>query len=153
LFFILIYLPRPGMKLLPYENFHIISKLTPGEIVEKLKEVTRPNTGYAVNLSGINPNGPNTTFKGFINSSDFKFEPAIIYRNSFLPQITGSIEPFGEGSRVDIKMALYTPIGIIVGILLSIAGFFCIKFFPHLISDNHTETDIIPFLFFCLSIF
>ena len=139
------------MKLLPYENFYIITKLKPEEVVETLKEVISPDSGYIISARGfLNPTGPNTPFKGYVNYNGFKFKPNAYHNIPFLPQINGSIEPYGEGCRVHVKMRLYVFIMIIMGIMISVAGFFCVKFFPHLISNRHAETDIIPFFIFLL---
>ena len=136
------------MMLLPYENLYVISKLKPDRVVEKLLEVTSRDTGYSISLKGLNPNGPNTPFKGYVHINGFKFKPNIIGSNSYLPQIQGSIESYNEGSRVHIKMNMYVFMMIIQGVLLGACLFFCVKFFPHLISARHSEMDIIPFFIF-----
>jgi hypothetical protein len=46
------------MKLLPYENFYIISKLKPEEVQERLQEAVSPDIGYSFYFYGLNPLGP-----------------------------------------------------------------------------------------------
>jgi hypothetical protein len=106
------------MKLLPYENFCIISKLKPEEVQERLQEAVSPDIGYSFYLGGLNPLGPNTPFKGCITNNKFAFKPTIIYSNSFLPQITGSIEACDGGSRIHVKMTMYTFVMITMGLAI-----------------------------------
>src|SRR5258708_29873212 len=95
------------MNIFPYENFYITTKLKPIEVQNRLQEAVRPDSGYVISFRGSYPAGANSPFKGYAINGVFGFKPNIIYRNAFLPQIKGSTEPHGEGSRIHIKMTLY----------------------------------------------
>jgi hypothetical protein len=53
------------MKYLPYENFYIITLLSPGEVKEQLKKVIEPDTGFSFK-------------KLFYRSSDYYFSGDVV---------------------------------------------------------------------------
>jgi hypothetical protein len=92
------------MNLLPVENFCIISPLTREIAQAQLeKEIERPIYGFKRLFS--RPSG--TSFTGKIANGSFKVIPAISGRNSFLPQIKGSIKPYLTGSLIYIKFKMH----------------------------------------------
>lgn len=130
------------MRFFPYENFYIITRLTPDEVHAKLEEVVSPNGPMIFNFFSTSDGGLNTPFKGYVNNGQFEFKPNIIYRNSFLPQIKGSTEAYNDGSRIHIKMTLHVLLMIITGILLTVSGIAFLVSLPRLINNN--APDIIP---------
>ena len=137
------------MKFFPYESFYILSPLKPDEVVELLnKEALSPDIGISYRIGGQNPLGPNTPFKGDITDYKFEFEPTIIYQNSFLPQITGSIDARDGGSRVHVKMKISIFVMVPAGLIITALAVLSILFMPRLFSDKHTSTDVIPLLLF-----
>lgn len=97
------------MWLFPSENFYIISKLTPGEVANKLKETIYVPNGaqYIENYDAYSVK----YFIGYANNNGFKVKPDITYRNTFLPEITGSCESFNQGSKIHIKIKIM-PLGL-----------------------------------------
>jgi len=137
------------MKFFPYENFYILSPLKPDEVVELLnKEALSPDIGTSYKIGGHNPLGSNTPFKGDITSNKFACKPTIIYRNAFLPQITGSIDARDGGSRVHVKMKISIFVMIPMVLIITAVAILSILFMPRLFSDKHSATDAIPILAF-----
>ena len=136
------------MNFFPYENFDIISSLEPKEVEVKLQEVVSQESGYNITLRGYSQAGLNTAFKGYVTENEFKFKPNIIYRNVFLPQIKGSIQPFNEDSRIHVTMTLYVFLSIIMSIWLVGSLIACSLLIPKLIESKPSEKEIIPFILF-----
>jgi Na+/proline symporter len=67
------------------------------------KEIERPIYGFKRLFS--RPSG--TSFTGKIANGSFKVIPTISGRNSFLPQIKGSIMPYLTGSLIYIKFKMH----------------------------------------------
>ncbi|QTE39895.1 hypothetical protein J3L18_12865 [Mucilaginibacter gossypii] len=108
----------------PYEKFSIISPFSPDEIRARLAEqVSPPFTGsFFEQLTNRYP----TPFKGYVNISEFKIEPVVVGRNSFIPIIKGRIELSESGSIIYITMAMQAAIShLMIGVVifLIIAGF------------------------------
>ena len=138
------------MKFLPYENFYIYSDLKPEEVRAKLTEVVSSWSGYIFSLRGPNPAGPWTPFKGFVERNYFEFTPTIIYRNSFLPQIRGTVEDHGDGTKIHVIVALHPLMPILTILILAGSAVYCILVFPELISTHHRAADVAPYLVFLI---
>ena len=125
------------MNWLPYENYYIISPLSSDEVRLRLeKHVSPPFTG---NFLRQLTNRYSTYYKGFVNNSEFKIEPIIEGRNSFIPQIAGNIKLAGSGSRIHIKMTLLEPVMIFIGIVSVFIGIATIAALIDLMKSKHLE--------------
>jgi hypothetical protein len=86
---------------LPYERLVIETKLTPGEVAERLREVTAPGRRLRFRSSA-----PEKDFQGTVSDREFRITRVIDYRNSFLPVVRGRIEDAPGGARVEVSMRL-----------------------------------------------
>lgn len=69
----------------PYEKFAIISPLNPDEVRSRMTGQVSP--AFTRNFFERLTNRYPTPFKGYVNINEFKFEPVIVGRNSFIPVI------------------------------------------------------------------
>lgn len=97
------------MKFLPFKSFSITTQLDPGEVEVALQNDISPGNGIF---------SPVPYFKGYVINGVFVIKPDIVIgRNSFIPEIKGSI--FGDlnGSKVVVKMRLF-PVVIVFACLI-----------------------------------
>jgi len=92
------------MILLPYEIFFIKTNLKADVVEERLRQEATPGSSGFLSLF---KNTSDTYFEGFAVNGVFELKRNINYRNSFLPQITGTIEQCPDGSRVHVKMTMW----------------------------------------------
>ena len=119
------------MKLLPSEDFHILTPLNPIGVQEALEKEIRPVGGYTFKKMFV----PRATgqFEGYVFDANFEITPVINYRNSFIPTIKGETTPHLNGSLVHVTMALnngvagfmyiwmgFASIGLISGIITAV---------------------------------
>jgi len=97
------------MKYLPYNRFYVDSPFKPDEAQQALGKEVSPRSTKFLNL-GSSVNG--TYFMGYISNNQFQFEPEIEGRNSFNPQISGTITAHQNGCRVYVKMGLHLGVAI-----------------------------------------
>ena len=90
------------MKWLPYENFYIDTNLKPDAAQAALKTEVGPDPGSP--FRKIFSQRTESYFLGDVDYGTFQIRRQTYYRNSFLPRITGTIEPYIGGSRVRVKM-------------------------------------------------
>lgn len=102
------------MNFVPFEDFYIVTGLTPTEVQERLQGEIGPSQGF--NRSSA------YYFSGYIFQKQFVIEPVINYRNSFLPEIKGVIEDLNHGSRLHIKMAIKQGVSIFLCIWMAFAA-------------------------------
>lgn len=91
------------MKLLPYENLTIESKLTVEEVTQKIQE----------NINQSKQQGRDK-FYGWVSGSDFE-----IYRrgrNSFSPSLRGKVLESENGSKINLKMRIVSYVLVFIGI-------------------------------------
>ena len=131
------------------QSFTIYTSLSPAEVCEKLAEVVEPRKTFRWRWSKSEK-----PYEGEIGDHSFKISRIINYRNSFLPQISGRIQPNGAGSEVEITMTLH---GFVIGFMLFWLGMvlqFGILFLVAMISEGKFQlAGLIPvgmFAFGCL---
>lgn len=113
------------MKLFPYENFCIYSELTPADAIERIENEIEPSREFSLRSLFSKPD-TNGYFSGFILNGTFSLTPIINYRNSFLPDITGTIVPQGDGCKIRVQMALSKPVFLFMCIWLGGISIVCI---------------------------
>jgi hypothetical protein len=107
------------MRFLPYESFVMRSNLKEDELIVRLKEIIIPTRTFRFHIIGIKSSGK---YEGQLNERTFQINRIISYRNSFLPQIIGEIEPQFNGSLIRIKMRLHLIVLIFISIWLGVVG-------------------------------
>ena len=87
------------MKLLPYEQYNLYTRLSPEEVRQRLADNTEQG-GKKKPLGGktVKP------FRGEITNETFSISPVIDYRNSFLPVLKGTY--FRENGMTRIRTRL-----------------------------------------------
>ncbi|MEO0584261.1 MAG: hypothetical protein AAF135_18755 [Bacteroidota bacterium] len=87
-------------KYLPTENLIYHTSLSPEEVVQRLGEHVR------MRRQGPSVASTSDTYKGSVSVNTFKISRIIHSRNSFLPQIKGTIIPKTHKTEIQIAMRL-----------------------------------------------
>ena len=96
------------MKYLPFDDFNIITPLTPAAVEERLLKEMEPFKFPGFSDWFYKSSGP--YFSGYVLNGEYKLQPVIPGFSLFLPQITVVILPLHNGSRVHIKMQIRRPV-------------------------------------------
>ncbi|AFZ18948.1 WD40 repeat domain-containing protein [Allocoleopsis franciscana] len=90
------------MQLLPYDTFTIHTRKPLEDVIEQLDaqiEAPKPiRWSFSRN---------HALYEGTINSSGFKINRIIHYRNSFIPNIQGRFEPSSDGTLIRVTLKLH----------------------------------------------
>ena len=106
------------MKYLPSENITFQSKLKEADLIQRLKDNIEP-----VRIRfGLFNRRETKPYQGKVVGPTFTISRIISYRNSFLPQISGSIENTFSGSLIRVKMRLHIAVIIFLCIWCGIMG-------------------------------
>jgi hypothetical protein len=111
------------VKWWPHHRFEIQSALAPAAALDALKAHVEARRMFRVGL----PSSKNDKrFQGVVGADGFQITRVIGYRNSFLPQVSGKIRGAGSRSVIDVEMALFAPVIIlliaIMAMMLLIVG-------------------------------
>lgn len=88
------------MPLVPYLRRELESSKAPAEVEQAMRAAVEPRR-----LLRFGP--PTRPFEGVVGDGSFEVRRIIGYRNSFLPQIRGTISAAAEGTRIAITMSLH----------------------------------------------
>jgi hypothetical protein len=124
------------MKYLPFEHLIYKTDLTEKEAIKKLSDYIE-----AKRSSFIFNNKSTKEYEGFINKNSFEINRIIKNRNSFLPQIMGTIQTSNDETQIEVKMRLHWAVS---GFLI----FWCLGILVSIIHDilNSSEKISIEFL-------
>lgn len=90
------------MKYLPFEHIIYTTNLSKREIIKKLSDHMETKG------SRFTSNNKSTKgYEGFIDDHHFEINRIIRNRNSFLPQISGSIQENNNETHIEVKMKLH----------------------------------------------
>jgi len=131
------------MNFLPTENITFKSKLKEEEIFRRLLNYIEPEKTFR--LASFK-RGATKPYQGQINDKTFEINRIIEYRNSFLPNINGTIGKDFDGMTIKVKMKLNIFVIVFLCIWFCFAGLGCIISITQFItfSDINPGT-IIPF--------
>lgn len=87
------------MKYLPFERVIYSTNLPQQEIIKRLSDVVEPKT-FSFGRK------PTKDYKGSVDMKNFDISRVINYRNSFLPQIYGTIQKNNYGTEIQVTMSL-----------------------------------------------
>jgi hypothetical protein len=90
------------MKWLPYESFYIHTNLDPDAAQADLETEVSPEDKLI--LFPRFRQRRDGTFLGTIANGNFRIRPQAFNRNLFLPNISGAISPWTNGSRIQLAM-------------------------------------------------
>ncbi len=142
------------MLLLPYEHFIITTRLTPEVVARKLGQIVGPEPAYSI----FNPR-PYTgkEFSGEISDGKFKMHRNINYRNSFRPEIKGTISKDYNGTKIEVRMTLHIIVIIFLVVFLGFSGLLAFAILPAITnaikSNDFNYQNFIPaimFVFACI---
>lgn len=123
------------MNLLPYHHLTINTPLTPAQVHQKLNEVIEPKKLLRSRFSK-----DHKAYQGTLKDNKFEVSRIINYRNSFLPLISGKIEPDLGGSVINITMKPHIFVIIFMLIWLSTTGgFFLLSIIAFLLGSGFAE--------------
>lgn len=91
------------MTYLPIENITYKTRLTEEELIKRLEDATEP----ARIRFGLFGKGTTKTYEGEITPYSFSIRRIIWFRNSFLPEITGTMLSDFHETRIYVKMRLH----------------------------------------------
>jgi hypothetical protein len=138
-------------KILPFENFTITTKLPLNEVMERLsKNITPRSTSiFSFNRDISKP------YTGKIYANTFEISRVIDYKNSFLPNINGTVNTFLGKTEVTIKMKPFTMVIVFMAIWLGFVGLACVGIIGYfLLNANRISmssfsfASIVPFVMF-----
>ncbi|MFK8057155.1 MAG: hypothetical protein AB8F78_13610 [Saprospiraceae bacterium] len=112
------------MNLLPLENIIYETQLAPAEIQARLAEVIEP-LKYFRKKDGLS-NKNLKAYQGWLSEDSFEVSRLITYRNSFLPQINGTIQKYSGGTKVFLKISLHPAILIFVLLIFGVLFLMCL---------------------------
>jgi len=137
------------MKLLPFENFYIITKLKPEEIRSRLEQEVSPGNGRI--FTDIFSSPCSTYFEGYTVNGFFEMKRNISGRNSFLPEIKGVTKAVPGGSRIHVKMNMIILVTVFMCVWLSFALIGGIVFLSQQIAKGQFGlVNLGPFIMFFL---
>lgn len=91
---------------MPLYRVSITSPLTPVVAIDRIRSLTRTPPSFTESLRSAfsRAKQERTPFLGEINGPSFSLRRNIRYRNSFLPEIRGNVQPGPSGSSIRITM-------------------------------------------------
>lgn len=127
-------------QLLPIENYSFTTHLTAEELEKRLYQIVQPTKGL------FNNNDLGKPYEGWVNKNSYVVNRVINYRNSFLPVIIGTYEPFSSLTQVNIKMRLQDFVLVFLAIWFGILSLAIIAISFN-IGSNISETPFPKILF------
>lgn len=134
------------MRLLPYENFYLLSQIKPADLQARLEKEVEPVVGFS--FKRLFSRSSSFYFSGYTVNGIFQIKRVIFYRNSFLPRIYGEIEPYLNGSQIHIKMRMHVLVIVFMSIWLGGVLFGAIAFLIGNIIYGFNITSLIPVVMF-----
>src|SRR6188474_594186 len=104
------------MDFLPYRKIELCSPLPVSEVVRLLENAVEPRRWLRWGAS-------HCPFEGTVTEFAFDIRRIISYRNSFLPQIRGTISQDAAGSRISVTMQLHVTVAAFMTVWLGFVFF------------------------------
>ncbi len=130
-------------KILPYENFTFTTKLPLNIVMERLTKNVSPKS---TNVFSFNRD-MSKTYTGKILANSFEISRVINYKNSFLPNINGTLNTFLGKTEIAIKMKPFTMVIVFMSIWLGFVGLACMGVIGYYLLNTKS---ILSFNFFTL---
>ncbi|MBZ5525264.1 MAG: hypothetical protein LAP21_23805 [Acidobacteriia bacterium] len=92
---------------MPYYRCELEVPLPPETVTQRLQVMIGEKPGFLDQLKNAWKRSGGPVFYGSLRDGSFRISRNIHYRNSFLPQIRGRIEPTGGGTRVALVMFVH----------------------------------------------
>jgi hypothetical protein len=123
------------VKLVPYEHVIIRTALSAEEAAWKVESVIEPERLFRWAYGA-----DHKPYQGKMAGGRFTVRPILGYRNSFLPQIEGRIEPEVGGCKVEVTMQPNVVALIFVALWIGMAGFFLVNALFYAIQAQQPST-------------
>ena len=134
------------MAFLPFERYNIFTQLSIDEIRERLDLNIEPTKPFTLFPSESNNDA---MYEGSVYGNQFSMQRKIGYRNSFNPQIKGTIITEEKSNHIHIVMTMHPAVMIFMGIWLSGALFAAVAAFISELQKEHFEpATLLVLLFF-----
>jgi hypothetical protein len=94
---------------MPFYRFQLDVTLKPEAVAERLRSIVRKPRGFVESFRDVfkSKDPADCPFLGSVEVDSFRIRRDIKYRNSFLPQVRGTIIPASNGSAVNITMFMH----------------------------------------------
>ncbi|HEX6047790.1 MAG TPA: hypothetical protein VFZ21_00925 [Gemmatimonadaceae bacterium] len=102
------------MKIVPSRRFSLDTPLAPSEVVVRLRDAVEPPM-----FRWTKPERP---FTGRVDGATFDIMRSVQGRNSFRPQVRGTIAASGRGARVTGTMQIHPLVLVIMGLVVPTLG-------------------------------
>ena len=137
------------MKLLPFENYTLLTTLSVDEVRRRISDNIEPNRKFRFAMFRRSSTKP---YEGQLLDGTFIINRIISYRNSFLPIITGRISNGFSGTEIKIKMRPHIFVLIFMSFWLGIVGLICLALlataiaqFRQVLKRGFSPIILIPF--------
>jgi hypothetical protein len=110
------------MKIFPVDKLTLQTALSKTEVIEALKS----SLGIQHNIRSFNQPITDKKFQGIITNSGFRIKRIIGYRNSFLPEITGTINEKLSGTEIELVLKPMSFVGVFMAVWLGGVAFACV---------------------------
>ena len=101
--------------ILPSRKLVLLSQLRPDEAANALRAAVSPRRSWRQKMFASGRGN----FMGEVGTDSFALERDIAYRNSFLPQVTGTIGLGAPASRIDVSMKMHGATSAFLGVWLA----------------------------------
>ncbi len=109
---------------LPYNNITYLSPLSEAEITERLNYFVQPRRSFGQRLTGGGTG--HKPYEGAITGNAFSISRVPGYRNSFLPDIEGSIHSTEKGTVIDTRLRLKSMVMVFMAYWIGAVGLTCL---------------------------
>ncbi|MCX6319918.1 MAG: hypothetical protein NTW29_21745 [Bacteroidetes bacterium] len=144
-------------KYLPFERFEITTRLSAGEVMNRISGKVVPKKKFRLFSFSSSPDKP---YEGELSGDSFTISRIIDYRNSFLPVISGQVTSIAGKTRIKITMRLATPVTVFMAFWLGIVGVICLVMifaglvhFREIFQEGISPVSFIPFAMFAMGSF
>lgn len=106
----------------PSKTLIIETSLSPAEVHERLEKDVAPREGTLLRVFEVG------MYRGRVDETGFDFRRIISGRNSFLPNVAGSIEATAFGSRIHVRMSMPAFVTAFMAVWLGMVALMAIPF-------------------------
>jgi hypothetical protein len=130
-----------NFKFFPSEDYVLRTGLPVTEVLSRISDSidAKRTNAFVAYFKGFDK-----PYRGHINGSTFHIVRNISYRNSFLPEIKGTVSTFLGKTEVTIKMALNQLVAIFMILWLSVVGIAAVVIGIGALRSRPTPASLIP---------
>lgn len=130
------------MKLIPIEKFTLVTELSKSTVIEELNSSIRLKQNVAFRNTNVESE---KKFEGIVFENNFKITRIINYKNSFLPEITGTIIEKSNGSEIEVELKVTSLVKVFMILWFGGVSFgFIVTLIVAIIGDGAIYTCLFP---------